>query len=441
VAYGKIRIVIGRKPSGGRSYQTTGRHGRAVKVVRSLRQQLDLMPIGTVATVRYDASLFEAKELLETALPKTLVTAINLWKKGKPAEALKTLGPAPVDADSHSLSWRIRFAIDMDDEERAAGCFRQLLSGQGRLDPTDKPPGLLNLFGSLMPQLQQELAPMLVSQLPRMNYQSMEVCRLLDMVPSTLWPDKYLCHRLRTTKTGALIPQWTREATERLEKHRKCLDPAAEDIKQLERALSASAKNVDRHEQGKKKKKVVHPIMRKALWVVPVHVHPEGPIHANGPPPILIGMQREHLANWIRSEAKRLVVGARVDGGRLIRVVTSAFELVAEEASDSKVRTFLLDLDQAMMRIELHTRLERDRNSDLAKTIANRLASSSHNIRFRGADHGDRVQAWLMTIDNNFAMLCYLQGVWTWVEGSCDEVVASMPDQWFEGAVEAVGDL
>jgi hypothetical protein len=36
-------------------------------------------------------------------------------------------------------------------------------------------------------------------------------------------------------------------------------------------------------------------------------------------------------------------------------------------------------------------------------------------------------------------LYCQVKGTWIWVAGSFDEVVASMPDHWFEGAAMVMG--
>ncbi|MDF2694978.1 MAG: hypothetical protein K0S65_3361 [Labilithrix sp.] len=101
--------------------------------------------------------------------------------------------------------------------------------------------------------------------------------------------------------------------------------------------------------------------------------------------------------------------------------------LLAAEGKDA-VRGFLSDLDEELRRL------------DLTHALAQRKKSPSRPIAraiHRAAEDG-KVVLWLAELEGGQLGLLAKQGrLWTWTEGSRDEILATVPDAHFERAVMA----
>jgi hypothetical protein len=443
-----------RTPAGGRGLAIPKREGLVVEVPRSTRRELALLPLGTFVKARcmqIDADAVQVQSIGDVEQPAAVTTAIARFHEDKPRTALAALmseGARVVEDDPHRLGWRIRLELDLEQEQEAARDFRLLLGVEDKLDIGDSPPGLLNLWRSLSPDLQDELSPELVQRVTRFNYQSPEVGRLLDMIPVEQWPCGYLAYRLKADLTGSIAENSRREAQRRLEGEPELDERDRERLtKSLARADELRAERARREEQRRSQKAQVHPVLRKAVHLVTREARPPRPYHAGGPPPRLSWEQRQDLERWITDETRRRTKRSlRQRESRYRRdetkaLVGRAVELVMEKEPDDAVRAFLLELDQTMMRIELAARAARAQPAPAAGELVKRLEAITPRILYRGVDERGRVQAWLLGVGQGYGLFCQIKGAWIWVEGTFDEVVASMPDHWFEGAATAMAAL
>ena len=104
---------------------------------------------------------------------------------------------------------------------------------------------------------------------------------------------------------------------------------------------------------------------------------------------------------------------------------------VAEELAATggpEVTTFLARLDDELRRL------------DVVNALAKRKEQPTVPIRhcvWRASD-GKAVRLHLAELaDGRFGLLCKLKGRYRWMEGERDEILASVPEEWFAGAVSA----
>lgn len=450
------RMKVVRTPAGGRGLALPKREGLVVHLPRSVRRQLALLPLGTfvkVSCIQIDADAIQVQSISDIEQPAPVIRVVARYREDKPKAALAALmgeGAQVVEDDPHRLGWRIRLELDLEQEQEAARDLRRLLALEDKLDIGDSPPGLLDLWRSLNPDLQDELAPELVQRVARFNYQSPEVGRLLDMIPVEQWPCGYLAYRIKADLSGSIADSCRREAERRLSAEDGA-ELAEDDRGRLAQALAkADELRVERERreaERRGRKAVVHPVLRKAVHLVPKEVRPPPPYHAGGPPPNLSLEQRQDLERWITDEtrrrtrkdpAKQVTRESRYRRDMTKAIIGRAVELVMERETDAAVRAFLLELDQTMMRIELAARAARAQPAPAAEELVKRLEAVTPRILYRGVDERGRVQAWLLGVGQGYGLFCQFKGAWIWVEGTFDEVVASMPDQWFEGAATAM---
>jgi hypothetical protein len=439
----EYRLTVVRTRGGGRGLEHS--RGYVVEISRAVRRQLALLPLGSVVKTQClqidtDTYTVKAQSISEIERPAAVIKAISLWDEGKPRSAFAALmaeGAELVEDDPYRLGWRIRLELDLEQEQEALQDFRRLLALDDKLDVGERPPGLLSLFGSLSPALHREMAPELVRRVSRFNYQSPEVGRLLDMIQVELWPTGYLSYRLKTDLSGSGAKIREREAQRRLSE----LELPEADRGRMEQALQRAAQRraelQERELQRRSQRALVHHVLRKALHLVPREERPAPPFHAGGPPPRLNADQNAELGRWITGETQRRTRRSprrRAGADTIKTLVGSAMELLMEEQPEEEVRAFLLELDQVMMRLELVARIERALPSPAAVEASRQLEQVVPRVLYRGVDERGHVQAWLLGVGRGHGLFCQVKGAWIWVEGTFDEVVASMPDHWFEGA-------
>jgi len=420
----KLEVV---RRGGRRTLQAQRKRGLPVEVPRAFRRQIGLLPLGSVVEADcFGDDPVRIIALHEAQLPPSVQAASERWRAGQPESALAALDAdgALVDDDPCRLAWRVRIELDLEQHAAAARDLRRLLEGGEELDLGEEPPGLINLFSALTPELRHELGPDLAARVPRLDYQSAEVRRLLDMVPLDLWPDAFLSHRVKTGALVGEVERWLGEA------QRRALAPA------VAVGTARLAELKEREQLRRSVRFKAHPILRKALSSAPREARPAPPPHAGGPPPVLVSVQRTALVRWIVDETK--IRADRPEDQEPRVVAGRAVELLAEERGPSAVLHFLLELDQAMMRIELEGQLARLREAPAARSLAARLVEAAPRVLFRGVDGNGRVRAWLVGVGGRRGLFCEVKGTWIWVEGTDDEVIASVPDQWFEGAAAAL---
>lgn len=418
-------------------------------LARSLLHEVWSLPIGSIVTVEDHAqshgfSHGEKATFISAKPPAVLLEARAAWEAGdvKQAALLLARERSPeVRGDPHRLAWRTRFALDLGDDAAARRLFEELLAQPGTLDVGEAPPGLLDLFGSLSPDLLTALLPTIAERVNSMDVGVPEVRRLLDRMPEAYWPVAYLCRRLQAA-AGREDGRARREATRRLEGDAL----SARERERLASAISlaANAKGAGASESPTWHRP--HKILRAARAVVPEPARSPLPLHAGGPPPSLSTEGNNQVVSWVRSETERLLGRPKLRwpktrwGEPEAKVLARfAFTELAKKLADDELRRLLSALDQELMRAELSYRLGRLGAPAVVERVREALEGASYRIVFRGIDDSRRVRAWLLALaGGSHGLLCEHDGSWLWVEGSSDEVLGSVPERWFAGAIETL---
>lgn len=425
----------------------------STRLSRSLLREVLSLPIGSIVSVEdhdqpHGFSHGEKATFISAKPPAVLLEARAAWEAGdvKQAALLLARERSPeVRGDPHRLAWRTRFALDLGDDATARRLFEELLgqpATSGSLDVGAAPPGLLDLFGSLSPDLLTALLPAIAERVNSMDVGVPEVRRLLDRMPEAHWPVAYLCRRLQAA-AGREDGRARREATRRLEGDAL----VARDRERLAAAISLAANaKPPASEPTQPAWHRPHKILRAARAVVPESARSPLPLHAGGPPPSSSTEGNNQLVSWLRSETERLLARPRLRwpktrwGEPEAKVLARfAFTELAKKLDDGELRRLLSTLDQELMRAELSYRLGRLGAPAVVERVRQALDGGSYRVVFRGTDDSRRVRAWLLALaGGSHGLLCEHDGSWLWVEGSGDEVLGSVPERWFAGAIEAL---
>ena len=190
--------------------------------------------------------------------------------------------------------------------------------------------------------------------------------------------------------------------------------------------------------------KGVHSVLVMALRAIDPSLWPPGPFHRGELRPD-IGQKNypvlaNHLADVLhdpelvtrmRTAAEREAAQSRPDmSGSSLRPHTVAVaKALAARDSGSDVTTFLQVVDEALRRL------------DVVNRVAKRKATPTAPI-VRCVWRGDDGKAVRITIaelaDGRFGLLAKMRGRYRWIEGSREEVAASVPDAWFPAAMAAL---
>lgn len=404
---------------------------------------LNVAPLGSL--VRVSAEL-DVLHVVSIAPPDALGRAWAAWQAGDAKLALATLAQErswTAQTDPQRLAWRVRFAIDCADEG-VPRHFAALLALPATLDLGEDPPGLLDLFGGLSPDLMAAVLPALAHRVAQLDLEVPAVRRLLDRMPEASWPLHYLMRRLRT---GPPDGPTQREAKRRLG------DTMLRHRDSLQRALLATVDDPSR--PGRPRGARVAPTgscgPRAASCPQPC---------ARGCPPMAEGPCR--TCGSARRETSWSGCAARPSACCPVRwpaplpsrdssawdrrglhepLVRFAFSALVEALDDDELRRLLEALDQRLMGWELRRRLRRLREAEVpaAEHALAALAQGCHRIVFRGANPG-RVCAWVLALHERcYGLLYEHDGTWVWVDGDADEVLASVPGRWLAAAAKVLG--
>ena len=134
--------------------------------------------------------------------------------------------------------------------------------------------------------------------------------------------------------------------------------------------------------------------------------------------------------------AARMAVGTRgcVAGGydqRAVSFATTAAEAVVEAllaaGEEETLRAYLVELDERVMKWELVAVASKKGKREREPAV--------DRVLWRGADDKGYPALWIARLaGGQHALLAKLGRRWSWLEGSLDDVLASVPDQQFEAA-------
>lgn len=135
------------------------------------------------------------------------------------------------------------------------------------------------------------------------------------------------------------------------------------------------------------------------------------------------------LARWACMETATAFSRPDTAGGATRHALTRAIELILESEGKTAVRSFLLDVDEELRRLDVVCALEARK-----KTPSKPIRSAIH----RGGEKG-KVVLWFAELEGGSLGLLAKQGrLWTWSEGERDVICAMIPDAHFETAVNHV---
>lgn len=127
---------------------------------------------------------------------------------------------------------------------------------------------------------------------------------------------------------------------------------------------------------------------------------------------------------WEAEQADHANVGGK--GAR--EACALAVELLAAKSPAGHVKRFLASLDALILQEDARLQLEK---------VAQKPSAPLEAAHWRGAEKG-KTTLWLVELKSGrFALLWKLKGQWRFVEGSKDDVLASVPDAHLQAAVEA----
>ncbi|MCB9676501.1 MAG: hypothetical protein H6737_15390 [Alphaproteobacteria bacterium] len=186
----------------------------------------------------------------------------------------------------------------------------------------------------------------------------------------------------------------------------------------------------------------IHSLLALALRAIPGELWPAGPLHRGELRPDIgqasYPVLARTLAGWVDAPAlrDRLLHAEERERAQTRPDMAGAslrpqVKRVAEELAATggpEVTTFLARLDDELRRL------------DVVNALAKRKEQPTVPIRhcvWRASD-GKAVRLHLAELaDGRFGLLCKLKGRYRWMEGERDEILASVPEEWFAGAVSA----
>ncbi|MEZ4322401.1 MAG: hypothetical protein R3F61_33350 [Myxococcota bacterium] len=196
----------------------------------------------------------------------------------------------------------------------------------------------------------------------------------------------------------------------------------------------------------------VHSVMRQCLRAVPTDRWPEGPFHKGEPAPDIgaagfVALAGELAAHVEDPELRdRLLHAESVErrqtrsdmAGASLRPQAAAVAVALAERSPPALHAYLACMDDTLRRL------------DIVHALAKRKqAASSPVIRaaYRAGDPasvpaGPRATTLHIAelANGTYGLLCKLKGRYRWIEGTREEVLASVPEAQFTDAVRALSD-
>ncbi len=404
----------------------------------------------------------------------------ELWEEKRYAEAMKRLGRFR-RITPELLGWRVCLHLAMSERASAEEALRELLKlgPQRRSKPPFALAEIINQLPettrrSLYPELgdyweqlhrmgaNQGISAALVREMTLLSHEFRDefamhmrprlrrlqistnddqAMRLMDELPISFWPDGFLSGRARTTRSLVDLRVWLSEIERRL-RDDEISEFSKERLEETRKvALERSAQLNERIQVNHRP----HPFYRKAANLLP---DSERVAHAGGPPPVLTEREYGQLLGWLRGALTQLVAkmtfadriklkasGQQREGTspkqevkqRIGVLVSAALTISPEEGA-----RFLEALDQKMMVLEFERELQRSGGP------GDVFSGRDPVIKFRGQTSNGRVGAWMLEIDGQFVLLARLKERWRKVEGSVDDILASVPEVWFDGALQAM---
>jgi hypothetical protein len=358
-------------------------------------RQVKELPLGS----RVHARCYhpEVVEIVESELPARLADACSAWRDGDARAALAIVEGYEI-RDCHWQAWRIRFELDANREASAVIHLNELIAQQAPLALGRKPPGLLNLLSALSPEGSEGVSSALVEMLSKLSYQETTARRLAEWLPKSKRPLRYKAWEAKKRALEAQKEQMVIKKTR----------PAA--VWRAARAALDSDFDV-------------------AI------------IHNQGPVPSLAGKGQAQIIEWLHA-ISRQVTGKSLQINSYQRhdprvVARKLGEELRETGSKEQQEQLLLKLDQQLLWLELEIVLRRDVVQPAGKQAELRLAICvGARIRCRAFDRSRRPRLWLIELEGDrCGLFCENDGSWSWTEGAYEDLLASIPECWFEQAI------
>lgn len=193
----------------------------------------------------------------------------------------------------------------------------------------------------------------------------------------------------------------------------------------------------------------VHAVLAHGLRAVPFRVWPAPPYHGGATRPDIGARNYEvaarSLAGWFEDEAdgalsqrlhaaadkeRALATGRPDNSGTSLRPhVKAVARALVDQGREARCTEFLRAIDDELLRLDTVNALARY-NKEASAPIVRTL--------WRGM-MGKRVVAWVAELPGDvFGLLCRLPFHYQWIEGSRDDVLATVPVDHFEDAVTTV---
>jgi len=117
------------------------------------------------------------------------------------------------------------------------------------------------------------------------------------------------------------------------------------------------------------------------------------------------------------------------DAGKVTRqAVVTALQMLALERKPGAARRFLEAIDRLILKEDALTQLTKMKQQPRGQVVAS---------AWRGAEKGETTH-WLVQLEQGFALWWKVRGQWRLVEGSRDDVLASVPDAQMASATAAL---
>ena len=374
------------------------------------------------------------------------------------------------ESDPKLRAWRIKIAQELE-HQGAAEDLRALLTMSEMPPAGEAPPGLLNLYRGFSLEeraaLTEDLRAFLTNG--RTSYESWDTRQLFDLIPIERWPLGYLTHRLREGGQRAELQRWRAEASRR----EPSLKPQEQE--KLQKALKALARKERAQAQSAAPPRSNHRLLGRALRGCPQAFRPPPPHHMGGPPPEVHSEALKQLLVWIALWAKPLVrvrqaeyasVLTRIANGesrsertisddqdsemsiayralappvrlRLMtrsvgRQIDAALRL-CEIRDPPRAGAFVRWLDDALMLAEYQGCLRKCRPSAPAQAFW-----PNARVVLRRFDLRGRPEAHIARLEQGYALVHTVQGSVRVQLGDPEEILASVPDDWFDEAIAAM---
>lgn len=401
------------------------------------------------------------------------------FQRGQLRGALGLIAQLPelyFEQDAELAAWRVRLHQDLE-RPSAHAHFVALLKHAHPLLTSEEAPGLLNLFSNLGLDEREAHSEALLKFLSsgRVSYESWDVRQLFDLIEIERWPTGYLNHRLRKPLRQAEFDRWCKEAERRMDSLSADMQDKLRSSIPQGRAALISKQAPSAIAPNHQRKRTRHRLLGRAVREVPERLRSELVFHEGAAPPSVHGQNLAPILPWIarwlvplidpahrtrydeilrkvaqgeravqrpeergRSElaiAHRALPNTK-DAKRLSAIArdqaAAAVQICAQRAPD-RIEELLRWLDDSLILLEFHARLRR-----LSPSAPPELYSPEGRVVLRRLDPQSKPLAHIVRFENEYALLHWSQGRLRLQLGSPEEIMASVPDEWFDEAITAM---